>query len=122
MLARQAVSGFHQFPRARQSATLAQIDHAVEELALGEVPQASSEFLCSCVYCAYNVGPCCFYCRRYLYNIPQIFSYTNALMDKPGNAGTRFRVELIFEKLGCGDSVGDLPPDYPFPARYQILT
>jgi uncharacterized protein (DUF433 family) len=45
----------------------------------------------------------------------------NVLGGKPVIKGTRIGVDLIFEKLGSGDSIDDLLTAYPHLTREAIL-
>ena len=49
-----------------------------------------------------------------------ISSDPNILVGKPCISGTRISVELILQKLGAGETIGDILLDYPHITRQQV--
>jgi uncharacterized protein (DUF433 family) len=59
--------------------------------------------------------------RRCRTSEPMIVSDPKIMMGKPLIAGTRVTVELILEKLGCGESIEELIESHPRLTRDAIL-
>ncbi len=52
---------------------------------------------------------------------PLIISNPKIMMGKPVIAGTRVTVELILEKLGCGESIEQVLESHPRITRDAVL-
>jgi uncharacterized protein (DUF433 family) len=52
----------------------------------------------------------------------RIVSYPNVMLGKPVVEGTRITVELILEKLSCGESVEQIRDSHPTLTREGVLS